>query len=249
MAVIHEIAPDVFRICVHRPDIDLQFSQFLVRDDEPLLFHTLMNSMFSEAREAVTKLIDIRKLRWISFSHFEADECGSLNQWLSSAPHAQPVCSTLAGLVNVSDFSSRPPRMLEDHETLTTGTRRFRFIRTPHLPHGWDAGVMFEEHGKVLFCSDLCHQNGVCDPMCNSGLLERVRETLVAYQAMPVLADYMPYSPLTSRNLAKLAALEPRVLAAQHGSVYEGDGKQILLDLDLLMKEVLGASTTNSAAA
>jgi flavorubredoxin len=215
-----------------------------------MLFHTLMNSMFPEARDAVAKLTDIRKLRWISFSHFEADECGALNQWLSVAPDAQPACSTLAGLVNVTDFSARPPRMFEEDEVLETGSRRFRFIRTPHLPHGWDAGVMFEENHHVLFCSDLCHQNGVCDPLCNSGLLERVRETLVAYQAMPRLANYMPYSALTEKNLSKLAALKPRVLAAQHGSVFEGDGERVLLELNTLMKEVLTADTAaNSAAA
>lgn len=248
MAIINEVAPDVFRICIHRPDIDLQFSQFLVRDDEPMLFHTLMNSMFAEAREAVASLIDIRKLRWIGFSHFEADECGALNQWLSIAPHAQPACSTLAGLVNIADFSSRPPRMLEDDETLSTGSRRFRFIRTPHLPHGWDAGVMFEEKEQILFCSDLCHQNGVCDPLCNSGLMERVRETLAAYQATPLLADYMPYSPLTAKNLQKLAALKPRVLAAQHGSVFEGDGERVLIELNSVMKEVLGSESASAAA-
>jgi flavorubredoxin len=248
MAVINEIAPDVFRICIYIPEIDLQFSQFLIRDEEPMLFHTLMNSTFNEAREAVSKLIDVRKLRWFSFSHFEADECGSLNQWLSIAPDALPACSTLAGLINITDFSLRPPRMFEENETLNTGSRQFRFIRTPHLPHGWDAGVMFEEKGQVLFCSDLCHQQGVCDPLCNSGLMERVHQTLTQYQAMPLLANYMPYSPLTAKNLKKLAALKPRVLAAQHGSVFEGDGERVLLELDSVMREVLGGMSASAVA-
>ncbi len=248
MAQINEVAPDIFRICIYVPEIDLQFAQFLVRDDEPMLFHTLPNAMFAEAREAVSSLIDIQKLRWISFSHFEADECGSLNQWLSIAPKAEAACSALAGLINISDFASRPPRLLEEHETLNTGSRQFRFIRTPHLPHGWDAGVMYEEKGQVLFCSDLCHQGGVCAPLCNSGLMERVHHTLRAYQSMPLLADYMPYSPLTAKNLRKLAALKPRVLAAQHGSVFEGDGERILLELDSVMKEVLGGTAASAVA-
>ncbi len=160
MARIDEIAPDLFRVSIYAPQFDLQFNHFLIRDDEPLLFHTGMRRMFPEVREAVARLIDPAALRWISWSHFEVDECGALNDWLAIAPAAQAICSQVGAAVNIEDFAIRPPRGLSKDEVIETGRHTYRFVPTPHLPHGWDAGVLFEEQTGVLLCSDLFHQQG-----------------------------------------------------------------------------------------
>ncbi len=248
MTQITEIAADVFRLSIYVPEIDLQFNHFLVRDEEPLLFHTGLRRMFPELREAVSSLIPPARLRWISFSHFESDECGALNEWLSIAPQAQPATGLVGALVNLNDFSSRPARILAPEDVLSTGKYRFRYHSTPQLPHGWDAGVMFEESQGVLFCSDLFHQNGNVEPLTHSSILDRVRRTLQDYQAGP-LANYMPYTPNTARMLAGLAALKPRTLAIMHGSSYAGDGERALLQLSGVMKEVLGAGEQSSSTA
>jgi len=158
MARIDEIAPDLFRISIYVPQIDLQFNHFLVRDEEPLLFHTGMRRMFPDVRDAVARVLDPATIRWISWSHFEVDECGALNDWLAIAPRAQAACSQVGVLVNLEDFAARRPRGLTRDEVIDTGRHRFRFIPTPHLPHGWDAGVLFEENSRLLLCSDLFHQ-------------------------------------------------------------------------------------------
>lgn len=240
MTRIHEIGPDIYRISFLMPEINLEFAQFLIKDDEPVLFHTLMKGSFPMMREAVAKVIDPAKLRWISFSHFEADECGALNEWLTVAPQAQAVTSEISALVNIGDFAIRPPRALTTGETLATGKRRFRFIPTPHLPHGWDAGVFFEENSKTLFCSDLFHQNGDLAPVTDKDVMETVRQTLIEYQGDELLGNYMPYTVNTRPMLEKLAQLEPGTIATMHGSVYVGDGAKALRALDGVMKETLG---------
>ena len=145
MAVITEIAPDLYRISIFAPWANMQFNHFLIKDDEPLLFHTGLRRMHAEIRDAVSKLISVSELRHISFSHFESDECGSLNEWLAAAPKADVICSQVGAIVCVNDFTGREARGLADNEAFTTGKYRFRYCRTPHLPHGWDAGVLFEE--------------------------------------------------------------------------------------------------------
>ena len=235
---ISEIAPDVFRFSLYVPEADMQFNQFLVRDDEPLLFHTGMKAIFPLVREAVGKIIDPVKLRHIGFSHFEADECGSLNEWLAVAPNAEPVCSSVGAMVSVNDFAARPARGLSDGEIFTTGKYRFRFVQTPHLPHCWEAGLLFEETNRTLFSSDLFHQSGDPEARTEDDIIERVRENLLAYQASP-LANYMQYSPLTEKNFQKLTALEPVTIAAMHGSTFAGDGARALEDMHTVMREVL----------
>ncbi len=158
MAVTTEIAPNVYRISIFAEWANLQFNHFLVKDDEPLLFHTGLRGMHAEIREAVSKLINLSELRHISFSHFESDECGSLNEWLAAAPKADVICGQVSAFVNVNDFIGRESRALTDGGTFATGKHRFRYCRTPHLPHGWDAGVLFEETQGTLLCSDLFHQ-------------------------------------------------------------------------------------------
>lgn len=235
---ITEIAPDVYRFSLFIPEFDLQFNQFLVRDDEPLLFHTGMRGIFPTVRETVEKLIDPAKIRHIGFSHFEADECGSLNEWLEIAPNAEPVCSFVGAMVSVNDFASRPARGLNDGETFSTGKYSFRFIQTPHLPHCWEAGLLFEETNCTLFSSDLFHQCGDVEPLTESSVIDRVRTTITDYNAGP-LAGYMPYTRQTESNLRKLIELHPKTIAAMHGSAYVGDGAEALRDFGTVMKELL----------
>lgn len=236
---IEEIAPDLYRISTYVPEIDLQFNQFLVRDDEPLLFHTGMRKIFPLVSEEVARVIKPSQIRWIGFSHFEADECGALNEWLQTAPAAQPVCSMLGALVSVNDFAIRPARGMTDGEVLNTGKYRFRFIKTPHVPHCWEAGLLFEETNGTLLCSDLFHQVGDVEPLTESDIIERARKTLVDYQAGP-FANYMPYTKHTDDILQGLAALKPRTIAPMHGSAYAGDGERAIQNLAVVMNDVLG---------
>jgi flavorubredoxin len=239
MTDLTEIAPDVFRISTYVPDADLQFNQFLIRDDEPMLFHTGMNALFPVVQEAVAKVIDPSTIRWIGFSHFEADECGSLNEWLNIAPQAEAVCSLVGAMVSINDFAIRPARPMMHDEVLETGRFRYRFRQTPHVPHCWDAGLLFEETTKTLLCSDLFTQSGERDAFTTSDIVEPSRNTLNEYEQTP-LAGYMPYTPKTGAILNGLAELEPATMATMHGSTFEGDGKRALQDLAGVMKEVLG---------
>jgi flavorubredoxin len=235
---VTEIAPDVYRISTYIPEIDLQFCQFLIKDDEPLLFHTGMRALFPVVSEAVATVIDPAKIRWISFSHFEADECGALNEWLEVAPQAQAVCSMVGALVSVNDFASRPAKGMTDGEVLATGKHRFRFAQTPHVPHCWEAGLLFEETQGTLLCSDLFHQGGDVEPLTESDVIGRARKTLVDYQNGP-FANYLPYTKQTDGIMQKLAALNPRTIMPMHGSTFAGDGAQALRDLAVVMREVL----------
>jgi len=239
MAVTTEIAPNLYRISVFAPWGNLQFKHFLVKDEEPLLFHTGLRRMHEEIREAVARLINLAELRYISFSHFESDECGSLNEWLSLVPRAQVVCGQLAAMVSVNDFIGREARAVADGEVITTGKYRFRYCQTPHLPHGWDAGVLFEETQKTLLCSDLFHQSGDVEPLTSADVVGRSQQAMKEYQA-GILADYVPYTPLTAQNLKKLAALKPKTLAVMHGSSFTGDCAQALDDLHMAFKDEFG---------
>ncbi|MBA3912926.1 MAG: MBL fold metallo-hydrolase [Acidobacteriales bacterium] len=239
MVTTTEIAPDIYRIAVFVPEINLEFSHFLVRDQEPLLFHAGLRGMFPILREEVARLMDVSRLRHIGFSHFESDECGALNQWLELAPAAQPVCGLVGALVSVNDFSIRPARPLTRDDVFSTGKYRFRFVPTPHVPHGWDAGVLFEESQRTLFCSDLFHQWGQREPVTSDSVIERCKSALEEAEAGP-FANYVPYTHHTGRVLGSLAELEPKTLATMHGSTFYGDGRQALLDLAEVMREVLG---------
>ncbi len=236
MTTINEIAPDLFRLSVYVPNFDMQFNHFLVRDEEPLLFHAGLKAMFPPLREAVATLIDPAKLRHIAWSHFESDECGALNHWLELAPQAQPVCTLVGKLVSVDDFALRPARGMTPEDVLSTGKYRFRFYRSPHIPHGWDAGVLFEETRKTLFCSDLFHHFGDVEPLTSSDLIEPTRKGMKQLQQGP-LAGYMPYTRQTEGVLRSLAALEPTALAVMHGSSYRGDCGRLLSDLAGVIKE------------
>lgn len=194
---------------------------------------------FLPCGDHVWRLMDVSKLRHIGFSHFESDECGALNLWLEQAPTAQPVCGLVGAMVSVNDFSVRPARVLTRQDLLETGRYRFRFLPTPHVPHGWDAGMLWEEKDRTLFCSDLFHQWGEQTPTTSSSIIERCQSALVEAEAGP-FANYVPYTHHTGRVLASLAEKGPRTLAAMHGSTYYGDGAQALRDLATVMRDVLG---------
>ena len=240
MTQITEIAPDIYRISTFIPEGNLQFNQFLVRDEQPLLYHTGMKGLFPAVRDAVATLIDPSMIRWIGFSHFEADECGALTEWQTLAPEATAVCSFVGKIVSVDDVvACRPAQAMADGEQLSTGKYRFRMLLTPHVPHCWEAGLLFEETQGTLFCSDLFHQNGDVEPSTSADVVGRFKQTLVEYQQGP-LANYMPYTPYTESTLQRLARLKPKTLAAMHGSTFVGDGAKALTDVAQVIKEVLG---------
>jgi len=241
MAKITEVAPDLFRITTFVQPFNIQFSQFLVRDDQPILFHTGPRALFQEVKSAVASLIDPQTLRWIGFSHFESDECATVPEWQQLAPHSDVVCSLVGKMVSVDDcLALRPAKGMVDREVLDTGRYRFRFLATPHVPHCWDAGLLFEETERTLLCSDLFHQDGDVEPITESDVIDRCRKTLVDYQQGP-LANYLPYCSLTEATLHQLAELRPKRLATMHGSVYVGDGNKALHDLAIVWREVFAS--------
>ena len=239
MYKINEIAPDLYRISIFAPQFNIQFNHFLIKDDEPLLYHAGLQGMFPLLQEAVKTLINPAKIRWVGFSHYEVDECGALNNWLQVAPNAQAVCSEVGAIINMSDFAIRPSKPLRHNETFSTGKYSYRFIRTPHLPHGWDAGVMFEETNSTLLCSDLFHQNGDVIHLTDVDILEGHKTSMLELEKSPLM-DYVPYNHNTGRLLKELAALKPKTLATMHGSSFYGDCSKALLDLDGVMKDLWG---------
>ena len=236
---ITEVAPDVYRISTFHPEFGIQFNQYLVKDDEPFLMHTLMRGMFPVTREAIASLIDPTSLRWIGFSHFEADECGALNEWLRVAPRAQAVCSFVGANVTLADCADRPARALADEEVLQTGRHRLQFLSTPHVPHCWDAGLFFETGDRTLLCSDLFFHPGEAEQLIESDIVGPAADALRASLDGPLAGD-MAYTPRTDVIFRRLAALKPRTLGLMHGATYRGDGEQALLDLAGVIRETLG---------
>jgi len=238
---VTEIARDVYRISTFHPDFGIQFNQFLIKDDEPFIMHTGMKKMFPITLQAVASVIDPAKVRWIGFSHFESDECGALNEWLSVAPNAQAVCSFVGAMVSVNDFADRPARALADGEVFSIGSHRLKFLATPHFPHGWDAGLFFEESDKTLLCSDLFFHPGDPEPFTETDVVGRASASITEGMAGPLAHD-MPYTSYTDATLRRLADLEPRTLALMHGSTFRGDGRTAILNLAGVIKEKLGGN-------
>ena len=224
---IEEIAEGIYRINtpVEIPGGAFSFNQYLVDDAEPLLFHTGPRRLFPLVSEAVRQVLPAERLRWIAFSHFEADECGSLNEWLALAPEAQPLCSATAAMVSVADVADREPRGLADGETFSTGRRTLRWFDAPHLPHGWETGYLADESTRTLFCGDLFTQPGRGDTALTSA------DILGPSEMFRGEMDYYAHSANAAPLFAKLAAFEPQTLACMHGSAWRGDGEAILLDL------------------
>ena len=209
---IDEVAPDLYRISLYAPQFDLQFNHFLVRDDEPLLFHTGMRGMFPAVRDAVATLIDPAALRWISWSHFEVDECGALNEWLAAAPNATPVCGELGAMINIGDFSNRPPRGLKPDEVLETGTAPvpLRADAAPAARLGRRHAV--RGNATACCCARTCCTRSATSSRSRPATSSAVTgDALETYQQSPVLMDYVPYTENTKRHLATLASLQPRI--------------------------------------
>lgn len=238
---VTEIAADTYRISTFHFEFGLQFNQFLLIDEQPFLMHTGFRKMFGQTLEGVSRVMDPAKLRWIGFSHFEPDECGALNQWLAIAPQAQSVTGMVGNTVMMDDFADRPGRALADNDVLSLGKHRLRFLATPHLPHGWDAGLFFDDSEKTLFASDLFFQPGNPEALVETDIVQVAADTLRESLHGPLAHD-LPYTPQTSGLMEKLAALEPVTLATMHGASYRGNGKQALLDLGGVLRETLGPS-------
>ena len=223
---ISEIADGIYRFSTFVPDIappaGFTFNQFLVLGDEPLMFHTGLRKMFPLNRDAVSRIIPLERLRWIAFGHFEADECGAMNEWLAVAPQAQAAHGQTGCLVSLNDFADRPPRELKDGETIDLGGgKRVRFIDTPHTPHGWDAGVLYEESTRTLLCGDLFTQLG-------NGAALTEGDVVGPAIAAEDLFKYSSLSPNMGTTIRDLAKLSPRTLALMHGPSFAGDGAAAL---------------------
>lgn len=245
MTDITEIAPDVFRISTFVAAANLQFCQFLVRDDEPLLYHTGQNALFADVRAAVATLINTADLRWIGFSHFESDECGSLNRWLDAAPRATPLAGVVAAATCINDFAERPPRILADNAAFSTGRHNFRFLATPYVPHNWESSLLFDTTARTLFVSDLLLQHGDPAPLCADVLTPAVQD-FAAGQHGP-FRDAIPWTPHTAAALERLAALDPATLAIMHGASFAGDGATVLRAFGASLQRVLAAPDTRPA--
>jgi flavorubredoxin len=236
---IVEVAPDTYRISAFYPEKGIQINQYLIRDDEPFLMHAGLRKTFPISLDAVSSLIDASKLRWIGFSHFEPDECGGMNEWLKVAPHAQPTCGIVGARVMMGDFADRAAKPLSDGEVLEIGGHRLRYLSTPHVPHGWDAGLFFDETEHTLLCSDLFFHPGDAPAVVRSDIVGPAAESVRASMAGPMAHD-MPYTPRTESTLRKLAALRPQTLALMHGSTFKGDGEKALIELAVVIRQTLG---------
>jgi flavorubredoxin len=224
---IQEVAEGIFRINTPFSAVPggFSFNQYLILDEEPLLFHTGLRRMFPVVREAIERLLPVSRLRHVAFSHFESDECGALNDLLAVAPGAVPVCGQVAAMVSVEDYADRPPRALGDGEILTLGKRRVRWLDAPHVPHGWETGFLFEETTRTLLCGDLFTQGGTGE------LALTESDILGPSEAFRGAMDYYSHSKNAAPILERLAATEPTTLAVMHGSAWHGDGKGLLREL------------------
>jgi flavorubredoxin len=225
---IHEIADGIYRI---NTPVDLpggpafSFNQYLLVDDEPLLFHTGPRRLFPLVQEAMAAVMPVARLRYVGLSHFEADECGSLDLWLAAAPQAQPLCGQIAAMVSVNDVAERPARALADGETLVTGRHTLQWLDTPHVPHGWDCGLLMDTSTATFFCGDLFTQPGHGDQALTEA------DILGPSEAFRQPMDYFAHAPQTAATLARLAQLKPSTLACMHGSAWRGDGGALLRHL------------------
>lgn len=222
---IDEIAPGIFRLSTHvagiAPPTGFTFNQFVVLGDEPLMFHTGLRKMFEINRAALNRVISPDKLRWVSYGHFEADECGAMNEWLAVAPNATAAHGQTGSMVSLNDFADRMPRVLNDGEVIDLGGKRVRFIDTPHTPHGWDAGVLYEETTGTLMCGDLFTQVGN-GPALTSG--DIVGPAIAGEE----LFRYSSLNPAMGSTLRSLAGFAPKTLALMHGPSFVGDGAAAL---------------------
>lgn len=227
---VDEIADGIYRISTPVPPTVISggfsFNQYLVDDDAPMLFHTGPRRLFSRVRDAIARVMPVERLRYLAFSHFEADECGALNELLALAPRAVPVCSEVAAMVSINDFADRPARPLRDGEILSLGRHALQWLDTPHMPHAWECGYLMDAHTRTLLCGDLFTQGGARHPpLVETDILgpsEQFRTSGL---------DYYSHTRRARPILERLAALAPTTLACMHGSAWRGDGAQLLREL------------------
>jgi flavorubredoxin len=229
---IDEVADGIYRISTPLAVAvgGFTFNQYLAVDDEPLLFHTGPRGLFPQTREAIETVIPVARLRHVAFSHFESDECGALNQFLAAAPQAQPVCGRINALINADAFD-RPPRALADGEWLSLGSRAVQWLDTPHLPHAWECGYLYERRTRTLLCGDLFTRGGAEHPALTES------DILGPSEAFRQKLDYYALAPNTGALLERLAATAPTTLACMHGSAWRGDGAALLRALATALGE------------
>lgn len=223
----HEIADGIFRFSTFMPDVTpdgFTFNQFLIMAEEPLLFHTGHRGIFPLVSEAVARIVPIQELRWITFGHVEADESGSMNKWLAAAPRSTVAHGAIGVMVSLNDLADRSPRALQDGEVLDLGGRRVRHIDTPHVPHAWEARLIFEETTKTLFCGDLFTHTGDGPPLTTGDIVGPAQSAEELFHASCL-------TPATGRKIRDLAALNPKTLALMHGSSFNGDVPKALREL------------------
>lgn len=222
-----EIADGIFRFSTCVPGVTpdgFTFNQFLIQAEDPLLFHTGPRAMFGLISEAVSKVVPMKRIRWITFGHVEADECGSMNQWLSAAPRAEVAHGAVGVMVSLNDLADRPPRALQDGEIIDLGGKRVHHIDTPHVPHGWEARVLFEETTRTLLCGDLFTHTGDGPALTAEDIVGPAAKAEQLFRATCL-------TPTTGATLRKLAGFSPKTLALMHGSSFNGDAHGALLEL------------------
>lgn len=226
---VNEIAAGIYRINtpILLPDgvRKFSFNQYLVVDDEPLLFHTGPRKLFPLVSEAIRSIMPIDRLRYVGLSHVEADECGSINEFLAVAPAAQPLCGAVAAMVSMNDLADRPPRALADGERLVLGAHTVQWFDTPHMPHGWECGLMMETQTRTFLCGDLFTQPGGGEQALTAD------DILGPSEAFRQPMDYFSHAPHTAATLERLATEKPTTLACMHGSAWRGDGAALLRHL------------------
>lgn len=238
---VHEIADGVYRLSTVVPEVapgGFAFNQYLLTGEEPLLFHTGGRQLFPLVADAVAKVIDVSQLRWISFGHVESDECGAMNQWLAAAPSSEVLFNPLGCMVSLNDLCDRPPVAATPDEARDVGGRSIRTIPTPHVPHGWEAQVLFDETTRTLFCGDLFTQIGEGPAIVHDA--DIVQPALDAED----LFHATGLTPDTAATIRRLADLEPRTLALMHGPAFAGDCQKALLDLADAYEARLSSSLT-----
>lgn len=240
---VDQIADRIYRLSTFVPEIGptgFIFNQFLVDAEEPLLYHTGMRGLFPVVRAAVDTVLPVERLRWIAFAHVEADECGSVNEFLAAAPHAQVAHGAMGVLLSLNDMLPRPPRAMADGEVLDIGGAGLRRsvleVATPHVPHNWESHVFFEQETGTLFCGDLCTQLGDGAAVTDADLLPAA----IAAEETFWQTSMGPAIPAAYRRLADL---EPKTLAVMHGSSYNGDCARLLRELADVYETRFGCGT------
>jgi flavorubredoxin len=225
---VDEIADGIYRLSTWvgeiAPPAGFTFNQFLVLAEEPLLFHTGPRAMFALISEAAARIVPVERLQWITFGHVESDECGSMNQWLAAAPQAEVAHGMIGCLVSLNDLADRPPRALADGEVLDLGGKRVRHIDTPHVPHAWEARVLYEETTNTLLCGDLFTHLGHTPAVTSADIVGPAMDTEAIFRSTSLAPD-------TTAVMRRLGDLEPTTLALMHGASYQGDGKSALYQL------------------